>query len=339
MAKHAKNNIISYDEAKKKKLHEKQERDKRAGKHIRNDGNEEFYDDGYNDDAPNYETSNNTNRYSRVNEQRHPEDYSEKSNEKTAEREVRGKYAQQKEPLPRNLVNLIVVVVMTLFLVFISVMLYNFYVVEDINVIGNESIKYHEITELCGVEYKQSMMSVNKEDIVASFESKMPMIEVVEVKKIWPNVLEITVKERPPICYIVLKGSQKCALIGENNICLSIVDSYLQGDLPRIYGLDVGTGELGKKITDGETRKLEVLKQLIDAMIETECISEIESININNTTNITMVSTSGTNIKAGDTSNLVNKFSIIKIGIQRLISENNTDVTMVVPGDNTFHIE
>ena len=103
--------------------------------------------------------------------------------------------------------------------------------------------------------------------------------------------------------------------------------------------MDVGTGNLGKELTNGETRKLEVLKELISAMVETDCIEELESININNTTNIIIMSTSGTQIKIGDTTNLVNKFEVTKIGIRRLIIENNTDVTMIVPGDNTFHIE
>ena len=337
MAKHAKkNNIISYDEAKFKKLQEKEEQRRKVAKHVRHDigDTEELNEDSYYNDTQN----NNFNDRFNVNSDYHIDD-EPKEQESSRYQRRSGKYAQESEPLPRNLINLIIVALMVLFLTFISIMMYNYYVVETIDVVGNHEIKYHDITRLCGVEYKQSMLSVKKEDIVESFESQMPMIEVVDVKKVWPNILEIHVKERPPVCFIVLKGSQKCALIGEDNICLSIVDSYLDGDMPRIYGLDVGTAELSKEIIDGETRKLEVLKQIIAAMIETDCISELESININNTTNITMVSTSGTNIKIGDASNLNTKFSNIKTGIRRLILEDNTDATMVVTGDNAIYIE
>ena|GEM_PF-4805690 len=346
MAKHAKkNNIISYDEAKHKKLQEKEEQKKIAAKHFRDDYEEyeDIYGNSFSNDVQitnEYSNREDYNRFQRksINKINEDDETYEDENTKSAF-DRRERYNQEKQPIPRNLVNLIVISSMVVFLIIITIMLYNYYVVKSINVIGNESVKYHDVTQLCGVEYKQSMLSIKKEDIEESFESQQPMIEVVEVKKIWPNVLEIHIKERPPICYIVLKGSQKCALIGENNVCLSIVDSYLEDDMPRIYGLDVGTGELGKEIVDGEIRKLEVLKLIISAMVETNCISELESININNTTNIIMTSTTGTEIKIGDVSNLTIKFNNTKIGIQRLISENNTNVTMVVTGDNSFYIE
>ncbi len=336
MAKHAKkDNIINYDEAKLKKLQEREEEISQSGKHFRSD-----YEDSYSysefDDIQNEDYSGSDDGFIEDADRRKTDrsGYGRQRSTKNG-----GKYSYDNQRIPQNLVNFIIVGVMAAFLIFFSVMLYNFYVVETINVIGNESIKYHDIAELCGVEYKQSMLKVKEEDIIESFESKLPMIEVIEVNKHWPNILEIQIKEREPVCYLVLKGSQKCALIGEDNICLAIEDSYLKGDLPRIYGLDVGTGELGKEITDGEARKLEVLKLLIGTMIETECISELESININNTTNIVMESTTGTTIKIGDTTNLTTKFKNVKIGIRRLISEGNTDVIMVVTGDNAIYIE
>jgi len=342
LAKHSKgNNIISYDEAKKKILREKEEQlNENSAKHFRNGNSsyEETFEDGYFDDAINYgnEAGDKENQNSNSARGKHSA-ARDREREYYAHRDA--KYAEKKEPLPRNLVNLIIIALMTLFLAIISAMLYNYYVVETINVNGNHDITYHNITELCGVDYKQSMLTVNKEDIIESFESRQPMVEVVDVQKIWPNILEITVKERPPVCYLVLKGSQKCALIGEGNICLAIQDSYLDGDIPRIYGLDVGSGELGKEITDGEARKLEVLKEIISAMLETDCIAELESININNTTNILMQSIHGTQIKMGDASNLVTKLSNVKIMLAHLLSQNNTEVTMIVTGDNSIYIE
>ena len=345
MAKHAKgNNIISYDEAKQKILREKEEQlNGNLAKHFKNEGNyhEESFENGYVDDAVNYKSADS--EYSQTETPNSNPLFGRHSVERDREREYfarrDAKYAEKKEPLPRNLVNLIIIALMTLFLAIVSVMLYNYYVVESINVKGNQDITYHNITELCGVRYKQSMLTVNKEDIIESFESKQPMVEVVDIQKIWPNILEITVKERAPICYLVLKGSQKCALIGEDNICLAIQDSYLDGDIPRIYGLDVGSGELGKEVTDGEARKLEVLKQLISAMKETDCISELESININNTTNIIMQSIHGTEIKMGDATSLVIKLSNVKTMLEHLLSQNNTEVTMIVTGDNSIYIE
>ncbi|MEX1376962.1 MAG: FtsQ-type POTRA domain-containing protein [Eubacteriales bacterium] len=267
------------------------------------------------------------------------EEYDEGATDKPFDRRSSGKYSRQSDPLPRNLVNFIIIAAMSIFLIGFTVFVFSQYVVETITIIGNDTIKYHEITTLCGIEYKESMFKVKKEDIVETFERQKPMIEVVEIKKIWPNTLEIYVRERPPICYIVLKGSQKCALIGEDNICLAIEDSYLNGDLPRIYGIDIGNAEIGKELDDSEIRKLEVLQMMISSMIETNCISELESININNTTNITMESTSGTRFKIGDTSNMTNKFKVVKIAIQRLIMENDTDCTVIVPGDDTFYKE
>ena len=339
MAKHSKgNNIISYDEARQKKLREKQKQENdNAARHLKieKDDLEDFFEDGYVGDAANYSNLD-------TNDRNDKEDLKNRhavSRERDYYSRRDAKYAEKKEPLSKNLVNLIIVMVMTLFLAVISGMLYNYYVVETINVTGNHDITYHNITELCGVDYKQSMMTVKKEDIIESFESQQPMIEVLEVEKIWPNTLEITVRERPPVCFLVVKGSQKCALIGENNICLAIQDSYLEGDIPRIYGLDVGAANLAEEVTDGEARKLEVLKEIISAMLETDCISELESININNTTNITMVSVHGTEIKMGDATNLVTKFSNIKLMLAHLLSQNNTDVCMVVTGDNSIYIE
>lgn len=380
MAKHSKNNIISYDEAKQKKLHERQERN--LGRHSKDDANshEDIQGGGYVDDAQNqakkakYGYNNDSknrnlrakygyNEHERTNrrpkygydenedinnaepqQEEHEETYKETfedipQNSGFVRRNSEAKYGQKRETIPRNLLNLIIVISMSLILALILVAMYNQYVVETINVVGNDEIKYHDITQLCGVDYKESMLSVKEEEIIETFESQQPMIEVTAVKKIWPNVLEIYVKERPPICFIILKGSQKCALIGEGNICLSIVDIYLEGDLPRIYGIDVGTGKLGKEITDGETRKLEVLKEMIDAMIETDCISEIESINIGNTTSITMISVHGIPIEMGDAANLNTKLANVKVMLNVLVSQNNTDVTLIVTGDGNAYTE
>ena len=373
MAKHSKNNIISYDEAKQKKLHEKEESD--IGRHFKNgaDAHEDVQNEGNNDDAQNnterakygyknasknrnlrlrygYDEDARTSRQPKYGYDEHAnndipddaqyeEEYDDAPQEGAFARRGGGKYGQQKDPLPRNLVNLIIIAAMSLILAIILFAMYSQYVVEKIDVIGNDAINYYEITELCGVEYKQSMLSVKEEDIIATFESQKPMIKVIAVKKVWPNVLEIYVKERPPVCFIILKGSQKCALIGEGNICLSIIDIYLDGDLPRIFGVDVGKGELGIEITDGETRKLEVLKEMIDAMVITNCISEIESINISNTTNITMVSVHGIPIEIGDSTNLSNKLADVKVMLKLLVSQNNTDVTLIVTGDGNAYTE
>ena len=74
-------------------------------------------------------------------------------------------------------------------------------------------------------------------------------------------------------------------------------------------------------------------------MAETNCISELESININNTTNITMMSVYGIPIEMGDTSNLSKKLSDVKVMLKLLVSQNNTDVTLIVTGDGNAYTE
>lgn len=413
MAKHSKkNNIISYDDAKLKKIHDRQDDAINGGRHYRDDelySNDEQYSrfDG-NVDAPithkknpkqdrdrikakrykqdNYDTHidrdyieqesparENRNRneerstpstrrysddkydtqkqyannrysfsrkrnYNEVARHLHDEAYYEDEQD-DYEYEERTPRSQPISDKANNFVKLSIVGVMVLILAFFGVMLYDYYIVETITVIGNENFKYYDIAQLSGVEYKQSMLSVSAEDIKLSIETQKPMIKVVDVNKLLPNTLEIIVKERSPVCFLVLKGSQKCAIIGENNVCLDIVDSYLKDDIPRIYGVDIGDCELGALLSDGEVRKITALKEIISAMIETNCISEIESININNTTNITMMSTSGTNIKIGDTSSLSNKFMCIKTMLNHLDGTENIGKSMVVTGDNAIYIE
>ncbi|MBN2879683.1 MAG: FtsQ-type POTRA domain-containing protein [Clostridia bacterium] len=347
MAKHLKkDNIIDLDEAKQKILQNRENAEANA-KHFRskNYNDDEVNLGGYDKNAPIY------NKHS-INYTPEPEEeeipdfnydrnsrYERRKHDDKSPRTTGGKYAAEGPTIPRNLLNLIIVVVMTLILVIITAKFYSHYVVEDINVIGNQQVAYYDLMWLCDVEYKQSMLSIKPDKVIESIETKQPMIKVVDVKKIWPNILEIYVQERPPVCYIVLKGSQKCALIGENNVCLAIQDSYLEGKLPRIYGLDIGNAELGAEITDGESRKLELLKNLISAMLITDCIEELESINISNTTNIVMTSVHGTTIKIGDESNLEIKFSNTKTMLLHLLSQNNTDVTMIVTGDGKVYTE
>lgn len=60
MAKHSKNNIISYDEAKQKKLHEREQSD--SGRHFKDESqtHEDVQDDGYIGDAKTEENEQNT---------------------------------------------------------------------------------------------------------------------------------------------------------------------------------------------------------------------------------------------------------------------------------------
>jgi len=347
LAKHLKKgNIIDLDEAKQKILQNRENAEAEA-KHLRdkNDIDDEVNLGGHDKSAQIY-NKHSFKRKPEPDEEEIPDfnykrnsRYERRTHEDNTPRKQGGKYAADGPTIPRNLLNLIVVIVMTLILVIITAKFYSHYVVEDINVIGNQQVAYYDLMWLCDVEYKQSMLSIKPDKVTESIETKQPMIKVVDVKKTWPNILEIYVQERPPVCYIVLKGSQKCALIGENNVCLAIQDSYLEGKLPRIYGLDIGNAELGVEVTDGESRKLEVLRNLISAMLITDCIDELESINISNTTNILMTSVHGTTIKMGDESNLETKFSNIKIMLQHLLSQNNTDVTMIVTGDGKVYTE
>ncbi len=91
-----------------------------------------------------------------------------------------------------------IIVVMALILVFAGVRLYDTYVVEDIQVIGNDSFEYFEVIQYSGIEYRQSMLSVNKEDTIEKIESQKPMLQVESVEKTMPNTVVITVKERKP---------------------------------------------------------------------------------------------------------------------------------------------
>ncbi len=84
----------------------------------------------------------------------------------------------------------------------------------------------------------------------------------------------------------MLKGSQKCAIIGEGNVCLDIVDSYLEEDIPMVHGLDIGDCDLGETMVKGDARQLKALDIITAAMIKYECTHRFSSINVDNTTNI-----------------------------------------------------
>ena len=224
MAKHAKkNNIISYDEAKQKKIKEREERYQGEAKHFKDASNDfdDFQDDGYNYDTPKRakygkyakepteDVHDNYQEYDdyRAYEDEHTQPADENSDEYEDEQSGRQRYERRnpkyqpnKERVPNNLVNFIIVAAMIFLLIFLTTMMYRQYVVENIDVVGNDKVTYYEIMEQCGVEYKQSMLKVNTEDVIASFESNQPMIEVIEVKKIWPNTIELTVKGFAEMC-------------------------------------------------------------------------------------------------------------------------------------------
>lgn len=164
-----------------------------------------------------------------------------------------------------------------------------FFRVEEITIMGSTVYTDEEIIAAAGLEAGDNLFLVRKVQIGRKIVNQLPYINNVNLRRVLPNTLIITVTECIPVG--VLEGEEgtwwvvdsKCKLLEQGG-------SELTRQYPAITGLTPLMPSEGNQLAVSveESTKLDTLKQILAAMEDRDMLEQLQSIDMSGISEIDM---------------------------------------------------
>ena len=200
--------------------------------------------------------------------------------------------------------------------------------VTEIIVDGNEAVSSEEIISLSQIKLNDNMFKNVKSKISNNIKGNA-YIEDVDIKRILPNKIQLTVQERQ--VKFMAKLLNNYAYINSQGYILEITDQTKE--VPVIEGVSTPEEDIivGKRLDTDDLKGIEVALKIVSACEENEISRYITSINISNPTDYIMGMTEkGKVVHLGNSSNLSTKILYVKAILQ---AEEGVQGDIFVNGD------
>ena len=188
--------------------------------------------------------------------------------------------------------------------------------IQEIQVSGNQLIAPDTIISLSGLSKSENIFKFINIQVEEKIEEH-PYVEQAKVKRIFPNTVQIQIKERERNFNIPFMNGY--AYINNQGYILEIAETQLE--LPVIYGFSTEEEQivLGNRLNDEDLEKLETVLQIITAWKNNGLDQFINSIDVTDKNEYTMrVEQEKKTIYLGDKSNLNNKI----LWVQAIMKDN-----------------
>ncbi len=181
--------------------------------------------------------------------------------------------------------------------------------IKSVQVEGNTQVDSTVIINQSGVVEGQNLFKINVPQIKNAVNS-LPYIKNVTIKRIlFPPSLKINVEESSADAYIMYNGN--CVLIDRNCNVLEETSSP-KGGVPEITGLNLQNYSVGNKLNIDESDKSDIILLCIDIMEQQGILSQVNSIALDNVTDISFKYQNRLTIKCGSALDLDNKLVFFK---------------------------
>lgn len=198
----------------------------------------------------------------------------------------------------------------------------------EIKIDGNKKVSSMSIISLSELKKNENIFKYNKKSVISKIKENQ-YIESVEIKRILPGTIKISVQEREIAYQIKLINSY--AYLNKNGYILE--NSSIKQDVPVIAGFSISEEQL-LKATKLENKDIEKLEKVIKIMNASEKINIkelITEINVQNDDDfILYLESKNKKIYIGDETNLSNKM----LYIQKILeNEEGKSGTIIVNKD------
>lgn len=186
--------------------------------------------------------------------------------------------------------------------------------VTSIEVVGNQTVSSDEIISLSQIKLNENMFKNITSKIKQNIKGNA-YIEEVEVKRVLPNKMQITVQERP--VKFMVKLLNNYAYINSQGYILEITEQTKE--VPVLEGITTPEEEMiaGKRLNNDDLSKLEVALKIMSSCEENEISRYITNINLQNQSEYTMtLAEKGVTVHLGNSSNLGTKMLYVKAILQ-----------------------
>ena len=200
--------------------------------------------------------------------------------------------------------------------------------VNDIIVEGNQLVSSDEIISLSQIKLQENTFKNSKKEIINNIKENA-YIENVQVKRMLPNKIQISVEERNVKYMIKILNSY--AYISNHGYILEISDQAKE--VPILEGLSTPEEEIqtGKRLNVDDLEKLKVVLKIQSICEENEISNLITSINMQNKNDYKIgMATKAKTAHLGNSTNLNTKILFIKVMLE---SEEGKSGEIFVDGD------
>lgn len=177
--------------------------------------------------------------------------------------------------------------------------------IQNIEVINNKQLSPETIISLSELSIGQNIFKFWENDVENKIKSNA-YIENVELKRVFPNKLQIDIQEREAKFSVPVLGEY--AYISTQGYVLEITQNQL--NLPIINGISTKEEEIkpGIRLDNKDLTELEIILKIMNAMKENQLDKEVTTIDISNKNDyIIYMQNEKKKIHLGDGSNLSNK--------------------------------
>lgn len=193
---------------------------------------------------------------------------------------------------------------------FVFFMMSPLFNIAEISVTGNNTILQDTIISLSEVKVGENIYKTSKKKISQRIKQNA-YVDSVEVKRMLPNKIELTIKERTATYMLEYAGS--FVYINNQGYILEITSNPI--DVPIIMGYHTSQEELqiGSRLNEEDLNKLEMVLKIIDSSQSSGIVSKINRINIENKQNYTLhLEEEKKIVYLGDASNLSSRMLYLK---------------------------
>lgn len=212
---------------------------------------------------------------------------------------------------------------------------------KGVEVSGNSYYSASQIIEASGLEEGDNLLLISRADIAGNIMAKCPYVSAVRVVRQLPNAVQIIVEEYDAT-YAVRDGKGDYYLITAGGKVTEKVTEVIAAGHIRIRDLTIQTPTVGQAATvmapSGQEvaaqGQMDALKLLLQQIEEQELLSEISSVSVPSSFDLSMEYSDRFTVKIGDTSELKYKISYLKSVIeeQKPYATGTIDLTRASEG-------
>lgn len=123
---------------------------------------------------------------------------------------------------------------------------YRYFRIHEIEISGCRMISNDELKKYAGLSYEMNMMTLDPQVIRMRLQDH-PWVQTASVKRIWPDGLEVSIKEQRPQALVVEKGGKQLSYVNNSGTVFAPIELGQELDFPVITGTDSTHTEEEKK--------------------------------------------------------------------------------------------
>jgi len=204
----------------------------------------------------------------------------------------------------------------------------SFFIVDEINVVGNKKYSSNSVIEQTGLgtgqnifkmlgEKPKNLFSFRFNDKEKGIYESMPYIKTVSIRPALPKSISITIQERTP--FAILENKETIILIDREGFALEIAKaSEVKGKYFKIMGITLDSYKLGQEIKFKGRAPLNELDNFCDVLLNNDETSKlklygkISSVNLSEVNNMIVVFDNRITVKFGDLEKIEYKIRLFR---------------------------